>query len=44
MINGFANCIEQVNKINADEIMIDANLLPEQKILVEEFKEVKSNR
>ena len=44
MINGFANCIEQVNKINSDEIMIDANLLPEQKILVEEFKEVKSNR
>ena len=44
VINGFANCIEQVNKINADEIMIDANLLPEQKILVEEFIEVKSNR
>ena len=44
VINGFANCIAQVHKIQTDEIMDNANLLDEQKNLVKNYKGKKNNR
>ena len=44
VINGFANCIAQVHKIQTDEIMDNANLLDEQKNLVNNYRGKKNNR
>ena len=44
LITGFANCVDQVHRIQQDEILDNANLLPEQKEIINEYKEEKKNR
>ena len=44
IINGFANCIDTINRIQTDEMMKDAMLLPDQIQMVNNFKEDQKNR
>ena len=44
VINGFANCVDQIHKIQKDEIMDNANLNLEQKKIVNNYKEKKDHR
>ena len=44
MITGFANCVDHVHRIEQDEILDEAELLPEQIELIKNYKEDKKNK